>query len=158
MWRGARSTASCLTRVCTVSISKQEPRCSLQYPVISIRSSNCCDIAGPSLLSGITMPKRGRGNTDFNGDDYEDQLPPSKRTEVSQALSEDANNVGRAIDFSSNSGSVWYILNKKYNSSKGSVEYERSFGAVSEVKNCIKTIHCKATVPGTVFETKKSAL
>ncbi|KAK6392198.1 hypothetical protein LTR65_003970 [Meristemomyces frigidus] len=54
-------------------------------------------------------------------------------------------------------GDSWYVLNKKYKSSRGSVEYERAYDAKEEVDAYIASIE-KQAHPDTSYGTKKSAL
>jgi hypothetical protein len=61
------------------------------------------------------------------------------------------------LDFSNRSGDAWYILNKKYKSGRGSIEYERAFDAFEEVTAIIRGIARDARKNAS-YGTKRSAL
>ncbi|KAK4897552.1 hypothetical protein LTR27_004696 [Elasticomyces elasticus] len=63
----------------------------------------------------------------------------------------------KVVDLSHYSGKAWYVLNKKYRSSKGSVEYECAGDAFGDILGYISQI-LKQAHPDTSYGTKKSAL
>lgn len=104
------------------------------------------------------MLKRSLAQLDFDSNDNGAELPDLEEAKPTQIPSATVQTSKPVIDFSNYSGSAWYALNKKYKSSKGSVEYENSWAAVSEVKDCVESIRRQAIVLDSSFGTKKSAL
>ena len=104
------------------------------------------------------MSKRSLAQVDFESTDNGSELPELKKAKPTQMPSAGVPTGTHTIDFSKYSGSAWYALNKKYKSSKDSVEYENSWAAASEVKDCVGSIRRQATLPSSSFGTKRSAL
>jgi L-fucose mutarotase/ribose pyranase (RbsD/FucU family) len=65
--------------------------------------------------------------------DVRDQVLQSYNAHLEEEERRKAVERARVVDFSRYSGDAWYVLNKKYESSRGSVEYDRSWDATREV-------------------------
>ena len=104
------------------------------------------------------MSKRGQVEAGLDSREEVTGLPLSKMPKATQIMPANRFGYSPALDISGYSGSVWYILNKKYKSSKGSVEYERAGDATSEVTSYVKSIRKEATALNSSSATKKSAL